>query len=69
MRLNRTNAFTAHASVGVFHGASLPDPAGLLEGAGKRMRHVNPRPGVEVDQRALGELVTAAYDDVPRRIG
>ena len=63
------NAFTAHASVGFFHGAALPDPAGLLEGAGKRMRHVKLRPGVEVDERALGELVTAAYDDLRRRVG
>src|SRR5687768_4682387 len=33
------NAFKAHANVGFFHGATLADPAGLLEGAGKRMRH------------------------------
>ncbi len=38
------NAFRAHASVGFFHGAMLADPAGLLEGAGKRMRHVKLRP-------------------------
>src|SRR4051794_41769124 len=63
------NAFSAHASVGFFHGAALPDPAALLEGAGKRMRHVKLRPGVEVDERALGELVTAAYDDLRRQIG
>ncbi len=34
------NAFKAHVNVGFFHGAELPDPAGLLEGSGKRMRHV-----------------------------
>jgi hypothetical protein len=63
------NAFTAHASVGFFHGTALPDRAGLLEGTGKRMRHVKLRPGVEVDERALGELVAAAYDDLRRRVG
>src|SRR5947209_5960763 len=63
------NAFSAHASVGFFHGAALPDPAGLLEGTGKRMRHVKLRPGTEADGRALGELVTAAYDDLRRRVG
>jgi hypothetical protein len=63
------NAFSAHASVGFFHGAALPDPAGLLEGTGKRMRHVKLRPGVEVEERALAELVTAAYDDLRRRVG
>jgi hypothetical protein len=39
------NAFKAHASVGFFHGVSLADPEGLLEGGGKHMRHVKLRPG------------------------
>lgn len=39
------NAFKAHASVGFFYGAMLADPAGLLEGEGKRMRHAKLRPG------------------------
>ena len=63
------NAFTAHAAVGFFHGHALPDPAGLLEGAGKRMRHVKLRPGTEVDERALAELIRSAYDDLRRRAG
>jgi hypothetical protein len=63
------NAFKAHASVGFFYGAMLADPAGLLEGAGKRMRHVKLRPGKEVDGEALGDLIVAAYDDIRRRLG
>lgn len=63
------NAFKAHANVGFFHGAMLADPAGLLEGAGKRMRHVKLRPGREVDEAALGGLIAAAYDDIRRRLG
>jgi hypothetical protein len=62
------NAFTAHASVGFFHGNALPDPAGLLEGTGKRMRHVKLRMGLEVDEEALSELIAAAYDDVRERL-
>jgi len=38
------NAFRSHVNVGFFHGAALKDPAGLLEGAGKRMRHVKLKP-------------------------
>ncbi|HWM60978.1 MAG TPA: DUF1801 domain-containing protein, partial [Rhizomicrobium sp.] len=34
------NAFRDHVNVGFFYGATLGDPAGLLEGTGKRMRHV-----------------------------
>ncbi len=63
------NAFKAHASVGFFHGAALADPAGLLEGAGKRMRHVKLRPGEDLDADALSELIAAAYADIRRRLG
>jgi hypothetical protein len=61
-------AFSGHAAVGFFHGSALPDPAGLLEGTGKRMRHVKLRPGANVDEKALARLITNAYEDVRRRI-
>ena len=61
------NAFTAHAAIGFFQGASLPDPSGLLEGSGKRMRHVKLRPGVAIDEVALAALIRAAYDDMRER--
>jgi hypothetical protein len=63
------DAFTAHAAVGFFHGAMLADPAGLLEGTGKRMRHVKLRPGKDLDAEALSGLIAAAYDDIRRRLG
>jgi hypothetical protein len=62
------NAFTAHANVGFYHGAMLADPAGLLEGAGKRMRHVKLRPGREYDEAALSDLIAAAYRDIRQRL-
>lgn len=62
------NVFTAHVNVGFFHGASLPDPAGLLEGTGKRMRHVKLRPGREVDVDALTALIDAAHLDIRARL-
>ena len=61
------NAFKAHANVGFFHGAMLADPARLLEGEGKRMRHVRLSPGKEPDVEALSNLIAAAYDDIRRR--
>ena len=61
------NAFKAHANVGFFHGATLADPTGLLEGSGKRMRHVKLRPGKELDDAALSALIAAAYHDIRRR--
>lgn len=62
------NAFRAHVNVGFFRGAELADPKGLLEGAGKYMRHVKLRPGSEVDAGALTELIDSAYRDMHRRL-
>lgn len=62
------NAFSAHLNVGFFHGADLPDPAGLLEGSGKRMRHVKLHWGQPVDTAALTDLIKAAYRDVHSRL-
>lgn len=62
------NAYKTHAAVGFFHGADLPDPAGLLEGAGKRMRHVKLRWGEPADEAALPALIAAAYSDIRVRL-
>ena len=61
------DAFRAHVNVGFFRGAELPDPARLLEGTGKRMRHVKLAPGRDVDAAALTQLIAAAYADMKRR--
>jgi hypothetical protein len=63
------NAFRAHVNVGFYQGASLADPAGLLEGSGKRMRHVKLRPGEAANTDALRELIAAAYRDMRARLG
>lgn len=62
------NAFTAHVNVGFFHGAALPDPAGLLQGTGRLMRHVKIRPGAPLDAPALEALIAAAYRDIVTRL-
>jgi hypothetical protein len=61
-------AFTTHASIGFFHGVSLPDPAGLLEGSGKRMRHVKLRWEHQPEAAALEALIAAAYRDIRARL-
>ncbi len=62
------DSFTAHVNVGFFHGAMLEDPAGLLTGSGKRMRHVRLTPGRAVNEAALGDLIAAAYQDIHARL-
>lgn len=62
------NVFTSHVNVGFFHGAALRDPAGLLQGNGKSMRHVKLRPGVSIDAASLGRLIEAAFSDIKNRV-
>ena len=62
------NVFTSHVNVGFFHGASLPDPARLLQGAGKFMRHVKLRPGTPTNNPALHRLIDTAYEDIKARV-
>ncbi len=62
------NVFTAHVNVGFFQGATLPDPAHLLQGAGKYMRHVKLRPGTFANAAALGKLIDTAYWDIKSRV-
>jgi hypothetical protein len=61
------NTFRSHVNVGFFNGAVLRDPAGLLEGTGKRMRHVKLQPGREIDDTSLVDLIEAAYLDMQVR--
>lgn len=62
------NTFKTHVNLGFFCGASLADPAGLLEGSGKRMRHVKLAPGREPNVAALRALIAAAYADIKTRL-
>ena len=58
------NAFNSHVNVGFYQGAALPDPARLLQGNGKFMRHVKLRPGTATDTASLRMLIEAAYSDI-----
>jgi hypothetical protein len=63
------NSFKSHVNVGFFYGAMLEDPGGLLEGSGKRMRHVKLKPDRPFNAAALGDLIDAAYVDIRVRLG
>jgi hypothetical protein len=60
--------FKAHVNLGFFTGASLSDPQQLLQGTGKRMRHIQLKPGEACDVNAIDALLKKAYDDVKRRL-
>ena len=58
------NVFTSHVNAG----ASLPDPARLLQGTGKSMRHVKLRPGTAANPAALCRLIDTAYSDIKAHV-
>lgn len=62
------NVFKSHVNLGFFTGAFIDDPRSLLEGTGKRMRHIKLKPETEVDSAAVGELIKNAYVDVKARL-
>jgi hypothetical protein len=50
-------------NLGFARGAHLPDPAGLLRGTGKNMRHIKFKPGDTVDTPAVRALIQSALGD------
>jgi hypothetical protein len=55
-------AHTAHVNLGLMGGSDLPDPEGIMEGTGKRLRHVKLRKPEDVDKPALRTLLETALE-------
>ena len=55
-----------YVNLGFFFGAGATDPMGLLEGAGKRMRHVKLRTVLAAQNPALIPMVQEAWDNEVR---
>lgn len=53
-----------YVNFGFPRGASMPDPAGLLQGSGKRARHVKVTSLEDARQPELKELLQAALQDM-----
>lgn len=66
--LGYVDTFAGHLNVGFFLGSALADPAGLLQGSGRFMRHVKVRPGADLDEAALRDLIARAYADLQARL-
>ena len=62
------NVFTSHVNIGFFQGAALPDPARLLQGTGRFMRHVKLRPETPTTTAVLTTLIEKAYSDIKSRV-
>jgi hypothetical protein len=54
---------SSHVNLGFYHGASLADPDGLLEGTGKGLRHTKIRSLSEAKRPAVATLLREAILD------
>jgi hypothetical protein len=55
--------YGTHVNLGFNHGLHLPDPNGILEGAGKKFRHVKIDKLEDVKKPALRRLLRAAVEE------
>jgi hypothetical protein len=53
----------SHVNLGFYHGASLADPEGLLEGTGKELRHVKLRDVAAAQRDAVASLLREAISE------
>jgi len=53
-------AFKSHVTFGFWRGVDLPDPLGLLEGDGDRMRHVKLITVKDIRKKALQDFIKEA---------
>lgn len=61
--------YRAWVNLGFYQGVSLPDPDGLLEGSGARLRHVKIRAVEDADRPAVRGLVEAALQERRAALG
>ncbi|HUA66774.1 MAG TPA: DUF1801 domain-containing protein [Alphaproteobacteria bacterium] len=59
---------SSYINLGFYHGASLADPSGLLEGAGKKLRHIKIRDGSAARNPAVKALLRRAIANRKRQV-
>ena len=62
-------AHREHDNLGFYYGAELSDPEGLLDGTGKKLRHIKVRKVEEVAQPALRHLVQSSLEERKKGLG
>jgi len=55
--------FKAHVNLGFYFGADLDDPSNLLEGAGKKLRHIKLKSVDDLDNPEVKKLIALAIEN------
>ena len=61
--------FAAWVNLGFYKGTDLPDPEGLLEGTGNKLRHVKIRSLDAVERPSIRALLAAALEERKTSLG
>ena len=61
--------YTSWVNLGFYKGADLPDPHDLLEGTGKKLRHVKIRSVADVENPLIHTLIEAALAERREALG
>ncbi len=61
--------YKSWVNLGFYQGANLPDPDGLLEGTGKKLRHIKIRSLADADDPKLQPLIEAALAERKEALG
>ena len=58
-----------YVNLGFYYGADLPDPDGLLEGTGKKLRHIKVKEVGMITTPALREMIEASLVERKKNLG
>lgn len=61
--------YTSWVNLGFYKGVDLPDPEGLLEGTGKKLRHLKIRTVDAADNPRIHILIKAALEERKQALG
>ena len=62
-------AHNDHVNLGFYYGTALPDPEGLMDGTGKKLRHVKVRSIEGTEKASLRRLICLALDEREQALG
>lgn len=60
---------TSWVNLGFFKGTDLPDPEGILEGTGKKLRHIKIHSTEDVDKPSIRAMIKAALAERTQALG
>jgi hypothetical protein len=60
--------YSTHVNLGFNRGAELPDPARILKGTGKAIRHMTIRSHEDLDSPLIRRYLQAAIEQAPRQL-